>query len=166
MLEFLPGTLAAEYDKKFSKGNRRQHVSGHFSEPVGAFAVVAFAYLKVSQQQGLRLFHRRYRLPSYAHFEKAKELLVRLVEVGDQHSNRSLPVGACHEGLESDPRGKSHGGSHTVSVGNNSWMAELQVSESDPPSRQLTVEPVQIIMLAATHPSRRFFNISDVEGLL
>ena len=78
-----------------------------------------------------------------------------------------MPIAPSHhEGLESDPRGKSHGRSHSVSVGDDLRVAELQVSESDTPLRQLTMQPVPVVMLAATHPSRRFFNISDVEGLL
>ena len=53
-----------------------------------------------------------------------------------------------------------------MAAGNNRWVAELKVSKPNPPLRQLTVQPVPVLMLATSHPSRGFLNISDMEVLL
>ena len=59
-----------KYNKDFTKGNGRQHVSGHFREPVGTFTGVVFAYSKIAQQKGLRFVHRGNCLSRHAQLEQ------------------------------------------------------------------------------------------------
>lgn len=75
--------------------------------------------LESCQQQGLRLFHRRYRLPCDAQFQQAKELLVGLVEVGDP-----APLAMSY------PRGRMGATMRCLLGTTAGW---LQVSELDSP---------------------------------
>ena len=84
----------------------------------------------------------------------------------DEPGNGRAPQASIHHGFETNPGGKSQRcGGHPISDGYNLWVLELELRKVIATQRELTSQPMMVLVFGGTHPFVRSTDHSIVEAV-